>query len=94
MFLFAALCLGVGVLGSYFGSKSSLLVAQNIREGLFAKTQALSFGDIDKITASGLITRITNDVQKYQVTLQMLITMLLQAPIMLVGGLVIGFLMS
>lgn len=91
MLALAIFSLGFGVLGSYWGSKSSLIISQNIRQGMFARVQALSFSDIDKVTASSLITRLTNDVQKFQITLQMVFTMLIKAPFLLIGGLVISF---
>ncbi len=91
MGVFAIMSLLFGVIGTYAGSKSSLLIAKNIREGMFAKVQTLSFIDIDKVTSSGLVTRITNDVQKFQITLQMINTMLIKAPFLLIGGLIISF---
>lgn len=93
MLAFAFLSLFFGILSSYWGSKASLLMAMNIRQGMFNKIQSLSFSDIDKVTPSSIITRMTNDVQKFQVTFQMILTMLFKVPIMLIGGLVLAFLL-
>lgn len=87
----AILSLGFGALGSWVGTKSSLLLAQTLRHNMFLKTTSLSFADIDKVTTSSILTRITNDIQKFQVAFQMILTMLVRAPIMFFFGIVRSF---
>ena len=76
------------------GTKSSLLLAETIRHNMFMKATTLSFGDIDRITTSSILTRITNDVQKFQIAVQMILTMLIRAPIMFVIGIVASFMFN
>ncbi|MCQ3915337.1 MAG: hypothetical protein MJ195_00895 [Mycoplasmoidaceae bacterium] len=58
---------------------------------MFYKASMLSFGDIDKVTTSSIITRITNDVQKYQIALQLALALFIRAPIMFVYGITVSF---
>lgn len=89
--IFALLC---GLLGSWFGTKASLLSAETIRRNMFIKTANLSFIDIDRISTSSILTRITNDVQKYQLALQMILALFIRAPIMFFYGIISSFLKS
>ncbi|MCQ2957035.1 MAG: hypothetical protein MJ233_04335 [Mycoplasmoidaceae bacterium] len=58
---------------------------------MFYKASTLSFGDIDKVTTSSIITRITNDVQKYQIALQLALALFVRAPIMFFYGIITSF---
>ncbi len=80
-----------GALGSWIGTKASLLSAETIRHNMFYKASTLSFGDIDKVTTSSIITRITNDVQKYQIALQLALALFIRAPIMFFYGIITSF---
>ncbi len=80
-----------GALGSWIGTKASLLSAETIRHHMFYKASTLSFGDIDKVTTSSIITRITNDVQKYQIALQLALALFVRAPIMFFYGIITSF---
>lgn len=80
-----------GILGSWLGTKASLLSAETIRHEMFYRASKLSFGDIDKVTTSSIITRITNDVQKYQVALQLALALFVRAPIMFFYGIITSF---
>lgn len=80
-----------GIFGSWFGTKSSLLLAESIRHKMFYKSATLSFGDIDRISTSSILTRITNDVQKYQIAMQLALALFIRAPIMFFYGIVASF---
>lgn len=80
-----------GALGSWTGTKASLMSAETIRHHMFYKASTLSFGDIDKVTTSSIITRITNDVQKYQIALQLALALFIRAPIMFFYGIITSF---
>ncbi|XQP54848.1 MAG: ABC transporter ATP-binding protein [Mycoplasmoidaceae bacterium] len=80
-----------GALGSWVGTKASLLSAETIRHEMFYRASKLSFGDIDKVTTSSIITRITNDVQKYQIAMQLALALFIRAPIMFFYGIITSF---
>jgi ATP-binding cassette subfamily B protein len=81
MAVYAVCSLITGIGGSFCGSIAALLIAQNVRNGMYQKIQSLSFSDLDKVTTPSLITRMTNDVQKYQINMQLIITVLFRAPV-------------
>ena len=87
----AILSLVFGILGSWIGTKASLLSAETIRHNMFYKAATLSFGDVDKVTTSSIITRITNDVQKYQIAMQLALALFIRAPIMFFYGITTSF---
>lgn len=87
----ATLSLVFGALGSWVGTKASLKSAETIRHNMFYKASTLSFGDIDKVTTSSIITRITNDVQKYQIAMQLALALFIRAPIMFFYGIITSF---
>lgn len=87
----ATLSLVFGALGSWLGTKSSLLLAESVRHEMFYRTSKLSFGDIDKVTTSSIITRITNDVQKFQIAMQLALALFIRAPIMFFYGIITSF---
>lgn len=80
-----------GALGSWLGTKASLLLAETVRHEMFYRTSTLSFGDIDKVTTSSIITRITNDVQKFQIAMQLALALFIRAPIMFFYGIITSF---
>ena len=90
----AVCCLLFGLFGSWLGTKASLLSVETIRHKMFIKTTNLSFIDIDKISTASILTRTTNDVQKYQLALQMILALFIKTPIMFFYGIISGFFKS
>lgn len=83
-----------GVLGAYFAVKASVNFAGDLRRNVFAKVQKFSFANIEKFSTGSLVTRLTNDITNIQNVLSMGLRMLLRAPGMLIGGLIMAFLMN
>jgi len=83
-----------GGLGSWLGTKSSLLLAETVRHNMFYKATTLSFGDIDRVSTSSILTRITNDVQKFQIAMQLALALFIRAPIMFFYGIIASFISS
>ena len=81
-----------GVLGAYFAVKASVNFAGDLRRD--AKVQKFSFANIEKFSTGSLVTRLTNDITNIQNVLSMGLRMLLRAPGMLIGGLIMAFLMN
>ena len=79
-----------GVAGAYFGAKASVNFAADLRRDLYAKVQQFSFANIDKFSASSLVTRMTNDVTQLQGFVNMLLRMALRSPGMLIGGIIMA----
>ena len=79
-----------GVAGAYFGAKASVNFAADLRRDLYTKVQQYSFANIDKFSASSLVTRMTNDVTQLQNFVNMLLRMALRSPGMLIGGIIMA----
>ncbi len=90
MILLALIMMAGGVGGAYFGAKSSVNFAADLRSDIYKKVQKFSFANIDKFSTGSLVTRLTNDVTQLQNFVNMLVRMCLRAPIMLIGALVMA----
>jgi ATP-binding cassette subfamily B multidrug efflux pump len=66
----------------------------DLRQTLFAKVQTLSFANLDKLETGGLITRLTNDVTQVQEVVMMMLRIMVRAPLLMVGGLIMATLTS
>ena len=62
----------------------------DIREAVFTRVQSFSARDMNHFGTASLITRNTNDIQQIQLFLQMALTMMVIAPIMCVGGIILA----
>ena len=80
-----------GVGGAYFASKASASFAAGLRRDLFGKIQEFSFANIDKYSTGSLITRLTNDVTQLQNMIMMALRIMLRAPGMFIGALIMAF---
>ena len=94
MFIGAVLGLLFSVANAYYTSKLSTMYGKILRERVFLKVESLSQCDIDKIGASSLITRSTNDVKQLQDFILVTVRMILAAPVMLIGGTVLALIMN
>lgn len=87
----AMLSLLFGILAGRTSAVASSGFAKNLRNDLFDKIQGFSFANVDKISPSGLITRMTTDVMYTQMAFMMSIRMMLRAPLMFVFSIVMAF---
>ena len=87
----AFLSLTFGMLSGRYAAKASAGFAKNLRQGMFYNIQNYSFTNIDKFSTSSLVTRLTTDVTNVQQAFQMIIRILVRAPIMLIFALVMAF---
>ena len=94
MMVISALSVVISVFGSFFSSKTAALFSKSLRRTLFLKVESLSKGDIEKIGTPSLITRCTNDVRIMQDFVLQVLRMIISAPIMLVGGVVMTFVLN
>ncbi|ATH91945.1 ABC transporter ATP-binding protein [Bacillus glycinifermentans] len=75
---------------AFFASRTSLAFGRDIRRELFVKVEHYSLEEFGKVGASSLITRTTNDVKQVQDVLNMMLSLMTRAPLMLIGGIVLA----
>ncbi|MDR7380886.1 ABC transporter ATP-binding protein [Promicromonospora iranensis] len=78
------------VIAVYFGAQVATAFGRDIRRDLFHTVQTYSAREMAQFGAPTLITRGTNDVQQVQMTVLMTFTIMVMAPIMLVGGVILA----
>jgi ATP-binding cassette subfamily B protein len=78
------------ILAVYFGARVAMSFGRDLREGLFTHVQEFSAREVAQFGAPSLITRTTNDVQQVQMVVLLTFTIMVMAPIMLVGGVVLA----
>ncbi|MGH8217638.1 MAG: ABC transporter ATP-binding protein [Steroidobacteraceae bacterium] len=78
------------VAATYFGSRASMCMGRDLRAAIFRRVMAFSGREVAKFGAPSLITRNTNDVQQIQTLVAMGATMMITAPIMCVGGIIMA----
>ncbi|MDL4775322.1 ABC transporter ATP-binding protein [Actinomadura xylanilytica] len=74
----------------YFGARTASAVGRDIRSSIFTRVQSFSAREVGRFGAPSLVTRTTNDVQQVQMLVLMTFTMMVMAPIMCVGGIVMA----
>ncbi|MFE2536317.1 ABC transporter ATP-binding protein [Streptomyces sp. NPDC059371] len=74
----------------YYGARTASAVGRDIRAAVFDRVQSFSAREIGHFGAPSLITRTTNDVQQVQMLTLMTFTLLVSAPIMCVGGIILA----
>ena len=78
------------VIAVYWASRVSMAAGADLRRAVFSRVQSFSARDVNHFGTASLITRNTNDIQQIQIFLQMALTMMVIAPIMSVGGIVMA----
>ena len=79
------------ITAQFFSAKAAVGFATRIRHALFAHIQTLSFGTLDKIGTSTLITRLTSDVNQVQAGVNLTLRLLLRSPFVVFGAMVMAF---
>jgi ATP-binding cassette subfamily B multidrug efflux pump len=91
LMLFVTFLLGLcSIVSVYFGSLTSMSMGRDIRSAIFRKVMGFSQQETNSFGAPTLITRNTNDVQQVQMVLVMALNIMILAPIMSVGGLIMA----
>jgi ATP-binding cassette subfamily B multidrug efflux pump len=78
------------VIGVYWGAKVSMGFGRDVRSAIFRKVESFSQVEINTFGTPSLITRNTNDVQQVQLVIFMAITLMVSAPILIVGGIILA----
>ena len=84
MLVLAAMSMIFGILAGRFSAMASSGFARNLRDAMFRNIQTFSFSNIDKFSSSGLVTRMTTDVNNLQNAFQMLLRVSVRAPLNLI----------
>ncbi|MCX3058659.1 ABC transporter ATP-binding protein [Streptomyces beihaiensis] len=94
---YGALMLGVTVVqvvcntgAVFFGARTAAALGRDVRAGVFDRVQSFSAREVGQFGAPSLITRTTNDVQQVQMVVLMGFTLMVSAPIMCIGGVVMA----
>ncbi|MFJ6940865.1 ABC transporter ATP-binding protein [Streptomyces sp. NPDC101132] len=94
---FGALMLGVSLVqlvcnvgAVYYGARTAAALGRDVRAAVFDRVQSFSARELGQFGAPSLITRTTNDVQQVQMLVLMTFTLMVSAPIMCVGGIVMA----
>ncbi|MGB3305260.1 MAG: ABC transporter ATP-binding protein [Thermomicrobiales bacterium] len=98
---FGLLMVGVAIVGLIGGMACgvfAIIAAQHfgadVRGALFRKVQSLSFSNLDRLDTGKLVTRLTNDVTQVQDTVALMLRVMVRAPLLLVGSIVMAILTS
>jgi ATP-binding cassette subfamily B multidrug efflux pump len=78
------------IVAVYFGARTAMAVGRDVRAAIFSRVQEFSAREVGQFGAPSLITRTTNDVQQVQMLVLLTFTLLVSAPIMCVGGIVLA----
>ncbi|ETA02254.1 ABC-type multidrug transport system, ATPase and permease component [Frankia sp. CcI6] len=80
-------CAGAAV---FFGARTAMALGRDIRASVFDRVQSFSAREVGRFGAPSLITRATNDVQQVQMLMLMSFTLMVSAPIMCLGGIILA----
>jgi ATP-binding cassette subfamily B multidrug efflux pump len=83
-----------GGLCTVFAVRAGMLVGADVRDALFEKIQSFSFGNLDRLGTGELITRVTNDVTQVQEVIMIMLRIMVRAPLLMVGSLIMAILTS
>ncbi|MDI2127174.1 ABC transporter ATP-binding protein [Yinghuangia seranimata] len=74
----------------YFGARTAMALGRDVRASVFDRVQSFSAREVGQFGAPSLITRTTNDIQQVQMLVLMTFTLMVSAPIMCVGGIILA----
>lgn len=94
MIVTALLMMAGGIGGAYFAAKAAISFSSDLRSDVFDKVQKFSFSNLDQFSTGSLVTRLTNDITQVQNLINMALRMMLRAPGMLIGALIMAIMMN
>jgi ATP-binding cassette subfamily B protein len=90
MLVLSAVLVVATIVGVYFGSKTAMAFGRDVRALLFRKVESFSLAELNHFGTASLITRNTNDVYQVQQVVLMLLNIVLAAPFMAIGGIIMA----
>ena len=91
LIVMALISLTAGFLGGRTAARASVGLQTNLRSDIYKKIQTFSFSNIDKFHSSSLITRLTTDVNQVGMAFQMMIRIVVRAPLMIIFSAIMAF---
>jgi ATP-binding cassette subfamily B multidrug efflux pump len=86
---------GVGGVGcTTFSTLASQGFGTDLRDTMYRKIQSFSFGNLDQLETGHLITRLTNDITQVQDAVSMMLRIMVRAPLLLIGSLILAIITS
>jgi ATP-binding cassette, subfamily B, multidrug efflux pump len=85
-----ALQIVCSVTAVFFGARTAMAVGRDLRESVFVTVESFAAQEVGRFGAPSLITRSTNDIQQVQMLVLLVFTMMITAPIMCVGGIIMA----
>jgi len=74
----------------YFGARVAMSLGRDVRAAVFDHVQTFSARELGHFGAPTLLTRTTNDVQQVQMVMMLSLTMMIAAPVMMIGGVIMA----
>ena len=74
----------------YFGARTAMALGRDLRESVFVTVESFAAQEVGRFGAPSLITRSTNDIQQVQMMVLLTFTMMIAAPIMCFGGIIMA----
>src|SRR5438093_5889294 len=90
MLLMSIVATFCAIAGSYYSSKVATGFGRILRGAIFARVEHFSIHQFDRFSAASLVTRTTNDTTQVQQMLIMMLTMVITAPMMAIGGVILA----
>ncbi|SDY41990.1 ABC transporter ATP-binding protein [Herbiconiux ginsengi] len=90
MLLITLVQVAAAITATYFGARAAMAIGRDLRGAIFHRVSEFSEREVSAFGAPSLITRSTNDVQQVQMLALMTFTLLVSAPILAIGGVVLA----
>lgn len=94
LFLLAIVGFSCTVMAQYFAARSSAMFVRDVKHATFDHIQSLSYSQLDKLTTSSLITRMTSDMNQVQTGTNLTLRLLLRSPFIVFGAVVMAFIVN
>jgi len=78
------------IVASYLASRAATGFGRDVRSRVFSRVSSFSLAEFDKLGTATLITRTTNDINQVQQVLTMIMRMMIYAPLMMIGGIIMA----
>ena len=82
------------VAAQYFAARAAVGFSKELRHDLFAKMQTLSYKEIDTLGTSGMITRMTSDVNQIQSGVNLVLRLFMRSPFIVFGAMIMAFIIN
>lgn len=78
------------IVGNFLSSKAAVGFGRDLRSKLFTRVESFSLNEFDRFGTASLITRSTNDINQVQMVVLIIMRMMVVAPLMLIGGIIMA----